>query len=711
MIAVLILVPLLGACAVRLIGSGRKQTRDLFMRAVTFACFALSVYLLICAGRNKEYALELKNVCGMTLTFRADFFRALYVCIAAFMWFETTLMSRAYFAHYHNRTRYYFFNQLTLCGVMGVFLANDLYTAFIFFELMSLSSYPWVAHEESAPAMRAAATYLAIAVLGGMVTLMGLMLMYSQTSTLAYESLASAPKTSAVYTASALILFGFLAKAGAFPLHIWLPKAHPVAPAPASALLSGMLTKVGVLGVIVVSYNIFSGSQVYGCILLALALTTMLTGAVLGVFSVNLKRTLACSSMSQIGYILTGIASGVLMNAEGGLASAGALTHMINHSLLKLTLFMSAGVVYMNAHTLDLDALRGFGRKKPLLHICYLTGALGLMGVPGFNGYISKTMIHEGLVELAEESGLFAFRVCEWVFLFAAGLTTAYMLKTYICIFIQKNRDSKTQARYDACARTYADAASRTSLLLSALLIPLLGCVPHLLLRVAAGKGLAFFGQSAPEDIAFFSLKNLAGGAVTLIIGTLVYVLFVRRFLCDEAQGYTDRWPKRLDLEELVYRPLFCRLLPDALGAVCRVLSCAGDFAAATFTKALAYVCGVIEKTGDAFAHAFSVIIAFLSRVFESATDMLALFLKETLFTDHSHDLRSKAHGLADRLRRHEAAVQQELERLKPQIRPDPREVTDLRYGSYFTNTVTFGLIICTIGIVFAFVYVLLKMK
>ena len=131
------------------------------------------------------------------------------------------------------------------------------------------------------------------------------------------------------------------------------------------------------------------------------------------------------------------------------LAANGTMLHMVNHSLLKLLLFLVAGAVYMNAHTLDLTRLQGFGRGKPLLHGLFLLGGLGLAGVPMFNGYASKTMIHEGMVELIHEHHeIFAYQVAEWVFLFAAGLTTAYMLKLYFCLFWQKNPDAALQEKY-----------------------------------------------------------------------------------------------------------------------------------------------------------------------------------------------------------------------------------------------------------------------
>ena len=133
-----------------------------------------------------------------------------------------------------------------------------------------------------------------------------------------------------------------------------------------------------------------------------LAAVTMFLGAVLALFSVDLKRTLACSSMSQIGFILTGISMMCLLGEENALAARGTLLHMANHSLIKLCLFMCAGCVYMNVHSLSLNDIRGFGRKKPLLFISFLMGALGIGGIPLWNGYVSKTLIHESIVEYAE---------------------------------------------------------------------------------------------------------------------------------------------------------------------------------------------------------------------------------------------------------------------------------------------------------------------
>ncbi|MBQ9263076.1 MAG: NADH dehydrogenase, partial [Clostridia bacterium] len=473
-ILALLLLPLGGAVITPLSGRKNGKIRELMVRLFTLAQLALAGYLAYGVWQGKLFALDAPDFCGLGLHFRVDFFRAMYVFLACFMWACVSQFSPEYFQHHkENRGRYACFTMITLCGVMGVFLSDDLYTTFVFFEIMSIASYPWVAHEETEGAMRAAQTYLGVSVACGMVTLMGMFLCWRETGSLAFAQLKNHMGEGKLALPAALMLVGYCAKAGMAPLHIWLPKAHPVAPAPASALLSGMLTKTGLFGVIAIGMNLMGESQAFGHVMLALGLITMTLGAVLAVFSVNLKRTLACSSLSQIGYITVGLSCAILLGHHGALPASGAVGHMVNHSLLKLCLFLCAGAVYMNAHTLDLTKLRGFGRGKILLHIVFLLGALGLAGVPLLNGYTSKTMIHEGLVELAEEiEGFSIYRFCEWVFLFAAGLTTAYMLKLYICLFWQKNPDAKLQQKYDGMNGRYLTNRSAVTLVLTALPLP-----------------------------------------------------------------------------------------------------------------------------------------------------------------------------------------------------------------------------------------------
>lgn len=217
---------------------------------------------------------EILNICGQGLSIKLDGFRLIYCCIALFMWSVSILFSKEYFAHYSHKARYYGFLLITMFATLGVFLSADFLTMFIFFEVMSLSSYVWVAQEETEAALKAGVTYLAIAVIGGMVMLMGLFLLQTAVGTLRMDELWEAvqgvwdEKSTQIYIAGFLMLFGFGAKAGMFPLHFWLPKAHPVAPAPASALLSGILTKCGVFGILVLTAEVFFHDVTWGGVIL-----------------------------------------------------------------------------------------------------------------------------------------------------------------------------------------------------------------------------------------------------------------------------------------------------------------------------------------------------------------------------------------------------------------------------------------------------------
>ncbi len=574
---ILVFGPMVMAAVCYLIGRKSKPGRDVAVGLAGIVTFALCVLTW-----RSEASFSLEGFCGLGLHLRVDGFRSLYACIAAFMWMMSGLFSREYFAHYHNRNRYYFFNLMTLGATLGVFLSDDLYTTFIFFEIMSLTSYTWVAHEETPGAMRAAGTYLAVAVIGGLTTLMGLFLLWHQLGTLSFTGIREAIAAGSVNVTLPvwLTLVGFAAKAGMFPVHIWLPKAHPVAPAPASALLSGILTKSGVFGLIVICANMMPGNQAFGNALLVLAVITMFLGALLALFSVDLKRTLACSSMSQIGFIAVGLSMMVLLGEHGSLAAYGTVMHMMNHSLIKLVLFMAAGVIYMNLHKLDLNEIRGFGRRKPVLHIAFLLGALSIGCIPPIgSGYNSKSLLHEAIVELIhhlQEHGHSAlpYQLVEILFLISGGLTVAYMTKLYICIFWEKN--PVHQEKYNGM-RKYISWPSALVLLLSAAVLPFLGALPEMLMTPIGVRSAAFFGQEVlHHEIPYFGSANLIGAAQSIGIGVVIYFAIVRPLLMKKVDGvrvYVNRWPAWLDLENGVYRPILLDFLPNVLGAVTKFIA------------------------------------------------------------------------------------------------------------------------------------------
>lgn len=586
LIYLMVFMPMVGAFVSYLIGRKNKPARDYFVAGITMLEFICAVFLVAADVGHEGALVYVPEVCGMGLTFTVDGFRVLYAAIACFMWMCTSIFSKEYFVHYRNRNRYYLFQLLTLGATAGIFLSADLYTTFIFFELMSISSYVWVAHDETMPSMRAAATYLAVAIIGGLTLLMGLFLLYTETGTLLIVDLYEACQGKNVYLACICMLVGFGAKAGAFPLQIWLPKAHPVAPAPASALLSGILTKTGIFGVLVISCQILLHDVTWGSFILVIGLITMFLGALLAVFSIDFKRTLACSSVSQIGFILIGVGMQGLLGAHNEIAIRGTVLHMVNHSLFKLVLFMVAGVIYMNIHKLDLNDIRGFGRKKPLLKFIYLMGALGIGGIPLWSGYISKTLLHESMLEYIHELegghildsilNINTMQTFEWIFLISGGMTIAYMTKLYVAVFVEKNGDAVVQAKYDSMKR-YLSPVSAVVLTACAVIFPIMGMLPYNTMDIMADMSEGFMGwDHAGHSVDYFTWVNIKGSMISIIIGVVLYFGVIRTLLmkkqADGSRDYVNRWWKYFDLEDYVYRPLLLRFLPTVLSAVCLVI-------------------------------------------------------------------------------------------------------------------------------------------
>lgn len=692
-LAFLVFYPMIGALVSYIIGRFHKTARDYFADFIVISEFAVTLYLFCTFDGSRILSFSIDSFAGLGIGFVLDGFRSVYTLTAALMWMMTTVFSKEYFKHYHNRNRYYLFMLLTLGATMGVFLSADLYTTFIFFEMMSFTSYVWVAHDERKASLRAAGTYLSVAVIGGMVMLMGLFLLYHELGTLEIAALLrlakACPDKTLLYVAGGCITLGFGAKAGVFPLHIWLPKAHPVAPAPASALLSGILTKSGIFGMIVVSCNLLYGDGDWGSVILLLGCITMFGGALLALFSVDLKRTLACSSMSQIGFVTVGIGMQGLLGEENTMAAMGTLLHMVNHSLIKLVLFMAAGVVFMNVHMLNLNEIRGFGRKKPLLHFIFLMGALGIGGIPLWNGYISKTLLHESIVEytqLLKEGvlmpamfGTGAMKCIEWIFLISGGMTVAYMVKLYVAVFIEKNSDADRQERFDGM-KQYMNWQSKLALTVSAVLLPLMGCLPGIIMDFLAKRGIGFMNAEAlGETVHYFSVNNLKGALISVIIGAALYGLILRPFFMRKTETgriYVNLWPSRLDLEDYFYRPLI-------------VVLCA--------------VCGFFARVCDSLVD--GVVVLLRKTVYRDKA--LPFELSEgTVFTYQLGRLMNKIEEWIEKKfpnekRRHHEFIH-ELAMIHLEIRENRMVIT---------RSLSFGLILFCVGLILTTVYLLIVYK
>lgn len=606
-----------------LIGRRSKKMRDRFIVLTTL----LELLATIAVVAGEHVSLRLDGFCGLGIGFESGGFHSLMAILAASGWFAASVLSLEYFSHVKHRNRYYIFWMLTLGATMGVFLSADLFTTFIFFEIMSFTSYVFVVQTEEKDAVRASGTYLGVAVIGGLVTLYGLFLLYNLLGTLQISELAHAAESvtdrGQLWLGGLLTLVGFGAKAGAFPLHIWLPTAHPAAPAPASAVLSGVITKTGIYGTAILSTTLFLHDGTWGSMLAIIGAITMVLGAAMAVCSVDLKRTLACSSVSQIGFIMVGLAMQCLLGHHNALAVDGTILHILNHSLIKMVLFPIAGIIHLSTHSYDLNDIQGFGRGKPLLAILTGIPMLSLAGLPLLNGYVSKTLLHESIVEYIHllEGGAWVFTVLEWAFLFAGGLTFAYMLKLFICIFVEKNAKAKAFHGHGK----YIATPSAIVLGCYVVLMCCLGGLPNKTMDGIAAFARHFFHGEAPHHaVHYFSLVNLKGSAISLTIGALVYLLIVRPLLKRKdaigVKQYIDPIPAWLNMENSIYRPLLTVLaqlllmfavLVDKLGpwifnAIPRIVLCIYRFAHSQWGKFVRLITGseyhprpTLEQTVD----------------------------------------------------------------------------------------------------------------
>ena len=320
--------------------------------------------------------------------------------LSVFMAFLPTmigLFAAVYSIKYMERdtglTQYYTLLLGMVAGMTGVAFAGDFFTLFVFWELMCLTSYALVAFRKQRwEPIEAGFKYLIMSAAGSATILLAMSFLYGMTGTVNFASLAASLSNATpdgwLYVTLTLIIVGFGIKAAVVPFHTWLPDAHPAAPSPISAVLSGVMIETGVYALCRVLFVVFSPAQFHwGMVIAVLSVVTMTVGNVMALLQGDIKRLLAYSSIAQIGYILVGIAAGT----ELGLT--GTTFHIFNHALMKGLAFLCAGAFIYRVKTRNLDELSGIGRKMPISTITLSIALFALAGMPGLNGFMSKFVL------------------------------------------------------------------------------------------------------------------------------------------------------------------------------------------------------------------------------------------------------------------------------------------------------------------------------
>ena len=373
----------------------------------------------------------------LQVAFRLDGLGRIFSALVALMWLMSSLFSREYMAKEENQRRYYTFLLLSEAALMILCFAENYLTLYLGFELMTLMSAPLALHTQTEKAVKGGVKYLMYSVFGACLGLLGFFTVYTFGSSTVFtpggvmDPGKIAGHQGFVLTAAFLTVLGFGAKAGMFPLHAWLPAAHPEAPAGASALLSGVITKAGVLSVIRVVYYQFGAGLLRGTWVqtawLSLTLLTVFLGSMLAYKERVFKKRLAYSTVSQVSYILFGLA---VMNST---AVTGAILHVAVHSVIKDALFFTAGAVILKTGKKDVTELGGIGKEMPVTMWCFTICSLGLVGIPPLGGFASKWYLAMGAVE----SGIPVF---SWlgpvVLLLSALLTAGYLFSITIKAFL-----------------------------------------------------------------------------------------------------------------------------------------------------------------------------------------------------------------------------------------------------------------------------------
>lgn len=535
--ALAIVIPLAAAILAWFAGGsqahGKGQSRWSLAGAAATLGLAVLVWLQVTGERLLTWHLPEPFGTPQGLSLRVDGLGATFGLVVAFVWFAAAVYSLTYMEHGEDQPRYYAFLMVVLCGMMGIAYAGNFLTLLPFFELMSLTSYVLVAHNQSPEAMAAGNTYLYMSAFGGLALLSGVAAMQHFAGTTAIGPLAEAmehvPATARWLTVG-LICVGFGVKAGAVPLHVWLPKAHPVAPSPASALLSGVMIKAGAYGIIrtivmVLSPGPAAGhghaeeawrlAQSGGMVLIWVGAVTMLTGVILALLQENAKRMLAYHSISQMGYILVGTGAAAYLGAEGAIGFAGAVLHVINHALFKACLFLAVGVVLIKTDEINMYHLGGLARYMPFTAIACLFAAAGISGVPGLNGYVSKTLLHHAITEAAHvQHGSLLW--AERMFVLTGVGTAASFVKLFTLIFL-----GRTPERLQHKVREEWPLKVGMALLVAAIVA--IGLLPNLAISRLISPGATTFGfdHHAVEHVAGIQLFH--GGDVLSLIVTLFF--------------------------------------------------------------------------------------------------------------------------------------------------------------------------------------------
>lgn len=382
----------------------RPNLREFWTFAASFIQLGLVLSMLPAVLKGKVFdVVVLELTSGFDLQLKTDALGMMFALVAAILWVVTSLYSVGYMRTLKEKhqTGFYASFALCICAAMGLAFSGNPLTFFLFYEILTLATYPLVVHKRTDKAIITGRKYLAYTLSAGLALLLATG--WSHLVVPAQDFVPGGFLT--IDSASPMALIGifvlFIAgvgvKAGIMPLHAWLPAAM-IAPTPVSALLHAVaVVKAGVFGVIRVCGYVFGMDTLrelgVALPLAALAGITIIVASVIALTQDNLKRRLAYSTIGQLSYIVLGVA---LLSGAG---VTGAVMHIVNHAFMKITLFFCAGAIYAHLHLENISDMKGLGKAMPWTMAAFGVGAVGLAGIPPFPGFVSKWWLGTGALQ------------------------------------------------------------------------------------------------------------------------------------------------------------------------------------------------------------------------------------------------------------------------------------------------------------------------
>ena len=435
---VFIAIPLVAAFVLPILSGLGKKAKTVATILANLATISLLVLAVVSVGQSGVYKVGKWPIpLGINLVF--DGLSSLMLLAIGVVSAAAMLYSARYMEQYTAKAKFFSLFLLMVAGMNGVVLSGDIFNVFVFLEIASLASYALVGfgceHEE----LEASFKYMVLGSIGSLFVLFAVALVYGNTGSLNMATISATIEASGMNAglAFALCLFiaGFGLKAALVPFHAWLPDAHPSAPAPISAMLSGILIKaLGVYALARMAFNVFGVSTQVGWLLIALGLVSMLSGAFLAIGQWDFKRLLAYSSISQIGYVVLGLGIGATLLAAGQkdyalLAVLGGLFHLVNHAVYKSLLFLTSGSVQMSTGTREMREMGGLAERMPVTRATCTVASASIAGIPPFSGFWSKLI----LVVAAVQGQLYWVAA---VIVFVSLCTLIMYLKVQRCVFL-----------------------------------------------------------------------------------------------------------------------------------------------------------------------------------------------------------------------------------------------------------------------------------